>query len=185
MKYMKVMFDNVSGANPNVTYKLNEVNIADYWNPKADNPKDFGGFNFSTEDKIVRWLVRGDTLYDVEIPDDAEVIDCKSDSAPHGVFRTNKIILKNPRTVSDEVATELYRKSNLPEKSYFKTLAGCVIRNHLKTADLIIKEKLNKDNIVLAIEEYKDFYKPSKENDKLAYENYNTYLEKLLKLKNE
>ncbi len=29
-----------------------------------------GGFNFSTEDKILRWLVRGDTLYDVIIPED-------------------------------------------------------------------------------------------------------------------
>lgn len=47
-----------------------------------------GGFNFSTESKILRWLVRGDTIYDVELPEDAEVVDCPSNSASHGVFRS-------------------------------------------------------------------------------------------------
>ena len=79
-----------------------------------------GGFNFSTEDKILRWLVRGDTIYDVEIPGDADIVDCINESAPHGVFRSNKIIIKNPRKVDDEYAMELYLKSDLPEKSYFK-----------------------------------------------------------------
>ena len=37
-----------------------------------------GGFNFSTEDKILRWLVRGNTIYDVVILEDAEIIDCPS-----------------------------------------------------------------------------------------------------------
>ena len=88
-----------------------------------------GGFNFSTEDKILRWLIRGDTLYDVEIPSDALVIDCPSKSAPHGVFRSNKIILHNPRKITDEIALDLYKKSKLPEISYFKSLVGCAIRD--------------------------------------------------------
>ena len=66
-KYLKVMFDDISGANDNLKYKLDEVNIAKNFNPNANNPKEMGGFNFSTEDKIFRWLVRGDTLYDVII----------------------------------------------------------------------------------------------------------------------
>lgn len=45
-KYVKVMFDTISGADKNLEYKLNEVNIATIWNPKAKNGKDFGGFNF-------------------------------------------------------------------------------------------------------------------------------------------
>lgn len=40
------------------------------------------------------------TKYDVAIPDDAEIIDCESTSAPHGVFRSNKIIITNYRVKS-------------------------------------------------------------------------------------
>lgn len=102
MKYMRVMFGTKSYAG-GFEYKLNEVNQTNNWNPKADNPEDFGGFNFSTEDKILRWLLRGDTIYDVEILDDAEVIECENKNTPHGVFRSNKIILKNPRTLTKEI----------------------------------------------------------------------------------
>ena len=72
---MKVMFGTQSGAS-DFEYKLDEVNVSKIWNPKELNPQKMGGFNFSTESKILRWLVRGDTIYDVEIPFDAEVIDC-------------------------------------------------------------------------------------------------------------
>lgn len=119
-EYLKVMFGENSDADSGVKYKIGEVNIATHWNPKAYNPKDMGGFNFSVEDKIIRWLVRGDTIYKVTIPDDAEVIDCPSESAPHGVFRTNKIILSDPQEVTDSMALEFYKKSNLPTKSYLK-----------------------------------------------------------------
>ena len=57
-------------------YKLDEVNIASNWNPSSKEPDKMGGFNFGTKDKILRWLHRGDTIYDVIIPDDAEVILC-------------------------------------------------------------------------------------------------------------
>ena len=81
-KYLKVMFGTKSGAS-DFEYKFGEGNVAKIWNPKK-----MGGFNFSTESKILRWLVRGDTIYDVELPEDAEVVDCPSNSAPHGVFRS-------------------------------------------------------------------------------------------------
>ena len=73
-KYVKVMFGSKSGANKNINYKIDEVNIADTWNPNTFDPKEMGGFNFSTYDKVFRWLIRGDTIYDVEIPNDAEII---------------------------------------------------------------------------------------------------------------
>lgn len=164
-KYVKVMFDTTSGANPNLRYKINEINIADKWNPKAANPKEMGGFNFSTEDKVLRWLVRGDTIYDVEIPKGAEVIDIENESAPHGVFRSNKIILKNPRKVTDEMAMELYKKSNLPEKSYYKALAGLAVRSHKKTAIQIIRDKVNKNNIDLVLSEVNNFLNSKKEKE--------------------
>ena len=161
-KYVKVMFENKSGVNNDLEYKIDEVNVAKIWNPSASEPKGMGGFNFSTDDKILRWLVRGDTIYDVIIPDDAEVIDVESLSAPHGVFRTNKIILTNPRIMTDELAMYYYKISDLPEKSYFKSLAGCAIRGYKKTCMQIIKDKVNKGNIDLVISEINDFIEPFK-----------------------
>ena len=67
MKYVRVM-DGLKSNASGFEYKIDEVNIAANWNPEALNPEDFGGFNFGTEDKILRWLHRGDTIYDVIIP---------------------------------------------------------------------------------------------------------------------
>ena len=72
-KYVRVM-DGLKFNAGGFEYKLNEVNIANKWNPNSLDPKEMGGFNFGTEDKILRWLHRGDTLYDVIIPDDTEVV---------------------------------------------------------------------------------------------------------------
>lgn len=160
-KYLKVMFSNKSKANGiGLEYKIGEVNTAKIWNPKDLDPKKMGGFNFSTESKILRWLVRGDTMYDVIIPEDAEIIDCPNESAPHGVFRTNKIIINNPRIITDEMAMELYYKSDLPEKSYFKAMAGCAVRGYINTAKQILKDKVNKSNVEIALIEFMDFCRP-------------------------
>ena len=152
------MFGTKSGAS-DFEYKLGEVNVAKIWNPKELDPKKMGGFNFSTESKILRWLVRGDTIYDVELPEDAEVVDCPSNSAPHGVFRSNKIIISNPRTVTDDIAMELYLKSDLPEKSYYKAMAGCAVRGYMNTALKIFEDKVNKENVRLVTLEFEDFCK--------------------------
>lgn len=158
MKYLKVMFGNKSNANETgYEYKINEINIANKWNPKATDPKEMGGFNFSVEDKIIRWLVRGDTIYDVEVPKDAEIIDVPHPTTPHGVFRANKIIISNPRKVTDEMAMEFYKKSTIPETSYYKAMVGCAIRGYMQTALQILNDKVNEKNIDLVLEEFKDF----------------------------
>lgn len=157
-KYLKVMFGNKSFANgTGFEYKIGEINIADNWEPSDFNSKKIGGFNFSTENKILRWLVRGDTIYEVTIPDDAEVVEIESKSAPHGVFRTNKIILNNPQKVTDEIAMKLYFKSDLPEKSYYKAMAGCAIRGYRNTVKQMINDRVNKENIELVLSEIGDF----------------------------
>lgn len=164
-KYLKVMFKDKSGAS-DFQYKIGEINVVTNWNPTATNPKEMGGFNFSTEDKILRWLVRGDTIYDVSIPEHTEVIECESVSAPHGVFRSNKIILQNPRMVTDELAMELYLKSNLPEVSYYKALAGLAVRGHIHTCKKLIEDRVHKENIDTVLAEIEDFMKP--ENSKVG-----------------
>lgn len=149
-------------------YKINEVNISKKWNPKANNPSDFGGFNFSTEDKILRWLLRGDTLYDVEIPKDAEVVEVENKNTPNGVFRTNKIIISNPRPVTEDIVIELYKKSNLPEKTYYQCLVTLLYKNHIEAVKYIIKDRINKNNINDAIKEFEHFI-VSKENKTFSY----------------
>lgn len=164
-KYLKVMFGKNSGADSSFEYKIGEVNIAENWNPQATDPKEMGGFNFSVEDKIIRWLFRGDTIYDVEIPEDAEIIDVPHPATPHGVFRANKIIISNPRKVTDEMAMEFYKKSTIPEKTYYKAMVGCAIRGYMNTAVQILNDKVNGENIDLVLEEFEDFCK-NKENGK-------------------
>lgn len=153
-KYLKVMFDN-KGAN--FEYKINKINVATIWNPNTKTGREFGGFNFSDEEHILRWLHRGDTLYDVILPDDAEVIDVLESATPHGVFRSNKIIVTNPRKMNDDMALEFYKKSKIPDKSYPKSLAVVSIMNYRKTALAILKDKVNKNNIDYYLAEWNDF----------------------------
>ena len=115
-KFVKVMYGTTSGANKEFEYKIGEVNIANNWNLTANSGKEFGGFNFATEDKILRWLHRGDTIYDVEVPKDAEIVKIEGATT---IYRADKIIISNPRPITDEIALEFYKKSNIPEVAYF------------------------------------------------------------------
>ena len=72
-KYVRVM-DGLKSNASGQEFKLDEVITANLWNPNEVEPEKMGGFNFSTEDKILRYIFRGDTIYDVVIPNDAEVI---------------------------------------------------------------------------------------------------------------
>lgn len=186
-KFVKVMFGNQSFASgTGYPYKVDQINVTNDWNPKEKDSKLLGGFNISTEDKVLRWLVRGDTLYDVIIPENTDVYDCWSPSAPHGVFRTNKIIITNPKIITDEMAMELYHKSDLPEKSYFKAMAGCAIRGHINTAKEILKDKVNSENIELVIQEVEEFYKPTKGDKSTgSYECLEEICNMLLEIKNK
>ncbi len=162
-KYVKVMYGITSGADNDFKYKINQVNVSNNWNPSAKNGKDFGGFNYTTEDCILRWLHRGDTIYDVEIPNDAENIKIESSTT---IYRTNKIIISNPRKVDDELALHFYKISKIPEKSYYKALGAVSIMNYRKTAYAIIKDKINESNINEVLEEWNDFISNGSENDR-------------------
>ena len=49
MKYLKVMFSTKSRYS-DYEYKIDEVNIANEWNPFGKTPKEIGGFNFSNDE---------------------------------------------------------------------------------------------------------------------------------------
>ena len=174
-KYVKVMFGN-KGAN--YEYKIGKVNIANNWNPTAKSGKEFGGFNYTTEDCILRWLHRGDTLYDVEVPEDAENIKLEGATT---IYRCNKIILTKPRKVTDEMALEFYKISNIPEKSYYKALGAVSLMNYKKTALAILKDKVNKGNIDLVLEEWNDFMQNGGDGNRIDSNDTVIYIEKELK----
>ena len=152
-KYVRVM-DGLKSNAGGFEYKLDEVNVATNWNPKAEKPEDFGGFNFGTEDKILRWLHRGDTIYDVIIPDDAEVVLCNEEK---GVYRSNKIIVTNPRKITDEMVMNLYKKTTLPNKVLAQCLVTLLWKDRKEISKYIIKDRVNKENIDEFINEFTDY----------------------------
>lgn len=181
-KYVRVM-DGLESNAGGFDYKLNEVNVANNWNPSANSGKDFGGFNYCSEDCLLRWLHRGNTIYDVEIPEDAETVKIEGATA---IYRTNKIIVSNPRPINDDIALHYYKISNIPEKSYYKALGVVAIRDYKKTAEAILKDKINKDNIDEALEEWNDFISHKDTNDRRDINDTVKEIEKsLLQIKQE
>lgn len=153
-KYVKVMFGTKSEARSDFEYKLNEVNVASNWHPNAENSIDFGGFSYTSEECILRWLHSGDTIYDVEVPKDAENL--KLDEATP-IYKANKIIISNPRRVDDDLALYYYKISKISKKAYYKSLAVVSIMGYKKTAYQIITDKVGKNNIDEVLEEWNDF----------------------------
>ena len=142
-KYVRVM-DGLKSNAGGFKYKLDEVNIAEKWDTTTKDPEIMGGFNFGTEDKILRWLHRGDTIYDVIIPEDAEVILCDEEK---GIYRSNKIIVTNPRTITDDMVIDLYKKTTLSDKIIAQCLVTLLWKSRAKISKFIIKDRVNQENI--------------------------------------
>ena len=157
-KYVRVM-DGIKSNASGFEYKLDEVNIAKLWNPNTMEPDKMGGFNFGTEDKILRWLHRGDTIYDVIIPDDAEVILCDENK---GVYRENKIIVSNPRKITDNLVMDLYKKTTLSNKILADCLVTLIWKDRIEISKYIINDMINKNNVD---EFYTEFINYSSKND--------------------
>lgn len=169
MKYVKVVDGKKSNAG-DYQYKIDELNIADLWNPKANSPKEMGGFNFSIEEKILRFIFRGDTIYDVIIPEGTEIIEVEHPNVPHGVFRSNKIILTNPRKITEEMVIDIYKKSILPEKTYYQCLVTLLYKNYVNAAIYIINDRINKNNVQSAIAEFENFISNKSDGTKKQFD---------------
>ena len=156
-KYVRVMDGTKSNAS-GFEYKLDEINISNNWNPNKNEPDKMGGFNFSSEDKILRWLHRGDTIYDVIIPEDAEVILCDEEK---GVWRANKIIVTNPQIITDEMVIDLYKKTTLSNKIIAQCLQTLLWKNRIEVSKYIINDRVNKENVDEFINEFKNYTKKS------------------------
>ena len=161
-------------------YKLDEVNIAKLWNPSTMEPDKMGGFNFETEDKILRWLHRGDTIYDVDIPNDAIVILCDESK---GVYRSNKIIVSNPKKITDDLVLDLYKKTTLSNKILADCLVTLIWKDRIKISKYIINDRVNKNNVDEFYTEFMNYSsKNNFESDELKAK-YKELEDMLLKIK--
>lgn len=178
-KYVRVM----DGAKSNAggfEYKLDEVNIAKLWNPSTMEPDKMGGFNFGTEDKILRWLHRGDTIYDVDIPNGAIVILCDESK---GVYRSNKIIVSNPKKITDDLVLDLYKKTTLSNKILADCLVTLIWKDRIKISKYIINDRVNKNNVDEFYTEFMNYSsKNNFESDELKAK-YKELEDMLLKIK--
>ena len=151
-------------------YKLDEINISEKWDTTTLNPEKMGGFNFGTEDKILRWLHRGDTIYDVIVPDDAEVILCDEEK---GIYRSNKIIVTNPRPITDELVLELYKKTTLSDKIIAQCLVTLLWKKRKEISKFIINDRVNKNNTDEIIKEFTSYAGEDNLNSESGKEIYN------------
>ena len=156
-KFVRVM-DGLKSNAGGFEYQLNKVNISNNWNPNEVEPDKMGGFNFGSEDKILRWLHRGDTIYDVIVPEDAELILCNEEK---GIWRTNKIIVTNPRKITDEIVMDLYKKTTLSNKILACCLQTLLWRGRLEISKYIIKDRVNKNNVEEFVTEFENYSKKS------------------------
>ena len=138
-------------------FPIDEIVIADKKvNLSADIPEDMGGFCVSDNNHIFRWIIRGDTLCQVKIPEDSKIYKTDSDN---GIYIADKIILTNPQKIDDSLAMELYKQSKLIEISYFRALAACSIKGYSDTALKVFSDRINKQNVSVAIQEFDSFCK--------------------------
>ena len=156
----------------------NKVNL------NATSQSEMGGFCISTYEYIFRWLIRGDTLCEVKIPEDTKIYKTVSEN---GIYVSEKIILTNPQIINDNFAMELYSKSKLSEISYFKAMTACAICGYINTALKVCEDKVNKENVDTAISELENFCQRRKEenceNDFLKENNVKNIYDKLLEIK--
>lgn len=169
MKFVRVM-DGLKSNAGGFDYKLDEINISEKWDTTTLNPEKMGGFNFGTEDKILRWLHRGDTIYDVIVPEDAEVILCDEEK---GIYRSNEIIVTNPRPITDELVLELYKKTTLSDKIIAQCLVTLLWKKRKEISKFIINDRVNKNNIDEIIKEFTSYAGEDNLNSESGKEIYN------------
>ncbi len=179
MKYLKWAFKNNVGHRDNQKFEIGKVITCDTWDPNNSDWDKRGGFNFTNEECALRWMSRGDTLYEVELPKDAEVIEVRNDKTPGGIIVANKIILKKPIPISSDLLFDFYKKSKLPLSTYFECIGILSSRGYDDIAMEIIKDKVTMDNIDFALDKFNNAIKPWHEVDYDCYNKVKSILEEI------
>ena len=71
-KYLKWVFKDKI-RNSDKSFEVGKVIESSTWDPDNEDWGLRGGFNFTNEECALRWVARGNTLYEVIIPEDAEM----------------------------------------------------------------------------------------------------------------
>lgn len=179
MKYFKCVFKNSVGNKDNQKFEVGKVITCDTWDPNNSDWDERGGLYFTNEECALRWMARGDTLYEVEIPSDGEVVVVKNDKTPGGIIIANKIILNNPISISDELLIDFYNKSKLPLTTYFECIGILASRGYYDMTLRIIKDKVTKDNIDITLDEFNNSLRPWHKVDYDCYNKVKEFLEKI------
>ena len=179
MKYLKWAFKDNVGNKDNQKFEIGKIITCDTLDPTNNDWIKRGGFNFTNEECALRWMSRGDTLYEVEIPSDGEILEVKNNKTPGGIIVVNKIILKNPIPISNELLFDYYYKSKLPLSTYFECIGLLAIRGYYDVALKIIKDKVDLNNIDLALEEFNTSIKPWHEVNYDCYNKIKSILEEI------
>ena len=138
-------------------FPIDEVVIADKEiDLNATESMQMGGFCVSTYNYAFRWLIRGDTLCEVIIPEDSKFYKTVSEN---DVYVCEKMILTNPKKIDDNFAMELYKVSTLNDISYFRAMTACAICGYINTALKVFEDRVNEQNISIAISEFEGFCK--------------------------
>ena len=155
-KYYKVI-QTINEYRDGNIFPIDEVVVANKEiNLNALDNTEMGGFCVTTYNCCFRWLIRGDSLCEVIIPEDGKLLKTISDS---GIYVCDKMILRNPRKIDDDFAMELYKASSLNETSYFRAMMACAICGYINTALKVCEDRVNTQNVSVAISECKDYCK--------------------------
>ena len=85
------------------------------------------------------------------IPEDAEVVLCDEEK---GIYRANRIIVTNPRPITDELVLELYNKTTLSNKIIAECLVTLLWKKRKEMSKYIIKNRVNLNNIDEILKEF-------------------------------
>ncbi len=144
-------------------FPIDEVVIADKEiDLNATDSTKMGGFCVSTYNYAFRWLIRGDTLCEVKILEDSKFYKTVSEN---DIYVCNKMILSNPQKIDDDFAMELYKASTLNETSYFIAMTACAICGYINTALKVCEDRVNTQNVSIAISEFEGFCKRREEEN--------------------
>ena len=167
MKYYRVI-QTIKEYRDGKQFPIDEVVVADKEiDLNATESLEMGGFCISTYNYIFRWLIRGDTLCEVKIPEDSKFYKTINEN---DVYVCEKMILTNPKKINDNFAMELYKASSLNEISYFRAMTACAICGYINTALNVCEDKVNKSNVDIAIRELEDFCQRRKEEKIIDFE---------------
>lgn len=156
-KYYKMLYGKTSyGSERAYEHKINE--LVCHNNFDGDPLHNFGGFFVADKSVILRFLTWGTTLYEVLVPDNAQIVEMSGGAVASGVYKVDKMILCNPIQLDDSMVLELIQNSCLSDSAWFETASLCALHGFRESALCIINSYVNKENGEEALMRFRKYY---------------------------